>query len=213
MDGTNFTRCTKLFQSFVIQPGDTFRYLKYLSEVNKSTLNISLPWISFGAIDFLDEYLKHKNCKVLELGGGGSTLFFAKRAESVTCLESDENWFSDISVYIKNLGVTNTSIICKTYDKYDPEGFERSLFFKELEELDSQLYDIIFIDNMDENDFYRPKCFGVLEKKIKKGGIIIVDDSWRYKGLRKVSLAKSYSVFESKGPARIGVTSTDVYFY
>lgn len=38
-------------------------------------------------------------------------------------------------------------------------------------------------------------------------------DSWRYRELRAQHRAHRLEVFESVGPARFGVTSTDVYFF
>ena len=56
-------------------------------------------------------------------------------------------------------------------------------------------------------------CFERAENQIKPGGIIVIDDSWRYPGLRKKNRAKEFREFRSVGPCRPGVTSTDVYFY
>ena len=44
-------------------------------------------------------------------------------------------------------------------------------------------------------------------------GIVVVDDSWRYPGLRRNHRAKELKIFQSVGPCRPGVTSTDVFFY
>jgi hypothetical protein len=51
------------------------------------------------------------------------------------------------------------------------------------------------------------------EKSIKKGGIIILDDSWRYDQVRSRNSAKKHVVLKSTGPCRYGVTSTDIFFY
>jgi len=51
-------------------------------------------------------------------------------------------------------------------------------------------------------------------KQIAPGGIIVVDDSWRYPELPAgESRARCQQVFESVGPGRFGVTSTEVVFY
>ena len=47
----------------------------------------------------------------------------------------------------------------------------------------------------------------------EKFDVIVVDDSWRYPTLRKKNRARDLKVFESVGPCRPGVTSTDIYFY
>lgn len=51
------------------------------------------------------------------------------------------------------------------------------------------------------------------QKWINQGGIIIVDDSWRYPEIVKHSKAQSILSFESVGPSRMGVTSTDIHLY
>ena len=48
---------------------------------------------------------------------------------------------------------------------------------------------------------------------IKPGGIIVVDDSWRYPKLRQENRAQKHRIFQSVGPCRPGVTSTDIFFY
>ena len=61
----------------------------------------------------------------------------------------------------------------------------------------------------------RADCFKRAESNITPGGIIVVDDSWfpDCAALRNSNRAKRVRMFESTGPCRIGVTSTDVYFY
>jgi hypothetical protein len=41
----------------------------------------------------------------------------------------------------------------------------------------------------------------------------VLDDSWRYDPVRAEHHAKRFEAFQSVGPGRPGVTSTDVYFY
>jgi len=75
--------------------------------------------------------------------------------------------------------------------------------------------DVILIDGLEDWSKYnlRPICFAIAETRVKQGGIIILDDSWRYTHLRQKNSAVRVQVFESPGPARPRVTSTDVYFY
>ena len=51
------------------------------------------------------------------------------------------------------------------------------------------------------------------EECVAPGGIIVVDDSWRYRQLRDSARAGEVQIFESVGPGRFGVTSTDVFLY
>ena len=69
------------------------------------------------------------------------------------------------------------------------------------------------VDGTEEETVVRPRCFALAETRIKTGGIIIVDDSWRYPELRAHNHASSWREFRSTGPCRPGVTSTDIFFY
>jgi predicted O-methyltransferase YrrM len=59
----------------------------------------------------------------------------------------------------------------------------------------------------------RPVCFARAERQVRPGGIIVVDDSWRYPALRQANRARHFRDFQSVGPFRPGVTSTDIFFY
>jgi spermidine synthase len=74
-------------------------------------------------------------------------------------------------------------------------------------------FDVIVVDGSEEWTRIRPVCFEKAQEHIKPGGIIVVDDSWRYSEIRERHRAKSFRVFQSVGPCRPGVTSTDIYFY
>ena len=74
-------------------------------------------------------------------------------------------------------------------------------------------FDIVVVDGSEEWTQVRPVCFQYAENFVRKGGIIVVDDSWRYPVLRRENKAKRYQVFQSVGPCRPGVTSTDIFFY
>lgn len=79
-------------------------------------------------------------------------------------------------------------------------------------------YDLIAIDGEDHFGpdstwSARVECFEKAQDYIETKGLIVVDDSWRYPEIEKLSNATTYLRFESLGAARKGVTSTDIYFY
>jgi hypothetical protein len=75
---------------------DLPRYDRFLG--GKGTLEIGYPWLSVGAIVALEQVIFRVDGvnlppkRVLELGSGGSTIFFAKRAEHVVSIETDRGW-------------------------------------------------------------------------------------------------------------------------
>jgi hypothetical protein len=168
------------------------------------------PWFSYAANDFLESYLK-PNMQIFEWGAGNSTLFFAQRCASVHSIENQDDWYQYLQKELLSNGISNVEVLmCKTCGS-TLEEFEQSSYFNAIGD---DFYDVIVVDGYDAAPFaLRPCCFYRAEKNIKAGGVIVVDDSWRYKQLRSANSAKSIRVFESVGPARLGVTSTDFYFY
>ena len=86
-----------------------------------------------------------------------------------------------------------------------PENFKHSDYFNSLD----KKYDLIAIDGEDHlalipagrlvSNALKAQGF------INPNGLIIVDDSWRYPEIGKLSRASSNKKFESLGPARRGV--------
>lgn len=74
----------------------------------KKTLEIGYPWLTPGAIMAL-ELLLTKDFKVLELGSGGSTVFWARRCKSVRSFETDPEWANKVRPSVEKYG--NTSLI------------------------------------------------------------------------------------------------------
>ena len=58
-----------------------------------------VPWLTEGAIEFLEQYLtEHPSAKILEFGTGASTIWFAKRTPNLYSIEHDPSWFTLINV-------------------------------------------------------------------------------------------------------------------
>lgn len=209
MQGTNAQRVFRLMNNLIAQPNYLPFYLKNSVFSKKEPLELELPWISLAAINFLRGYLNNKH-EVLELGGGGSTIFFAKYAKSVHCLESYEEWTNKIMAKIEKLSLKNAIIKTLPYDITSEKKFLSSEYFREITQ---NKFDVILVDNYEDSIPLRPACFYAAEKSINPGGIIVLDDSWRYTDIRKKNSAKKYKIFKSVGPSRYGVTSTDIYFY
>ena len=211
MDGTKATRWLRLARSFATHPDYIPRYLRDRAPERSSLLEIQLPWISYGAIDFLDGYLK-PDMTVYEYGSGGSTLFFASRVARVTSTEHEPLWYSRVQTKLQANSVTNVNLQLLEWDLSQMADFENSHYVQSLRDTEA---DVILIDGLEDCSTYhrRPICFALAETQIKQGGIILLDDSWRYRHLRQKNSAVRVKVFESAGPARTGATSTDVYFY
>lgn len=175
----------------------------------RTPVDLELPWFSYAAIDFLDDYLQPE-MRVVEYGSGGSTLFFARRAQSVLSIEDNPHWFEVVCSRLKEKDIKNAHLKLCCFDFKNPVGFEESEYLRAMPE---ESFDVISIDGSEEWTQVRPACFRRAEERIRRGGIIVVDDSWRYPGLRETHHARWCRTFQSVGPCRPGVTSTDVFFY
>ncbi|PPD49810.1 MAG: hypothetical protein CTY16_03045 [Methylobacter sp.] len=175
----------------------------------KQPIDYELPWYSFAAIDILSQII-NKNTVIFEYGGGGSTVFFAKLAKRVICVESSDAWADKIETVLDNQNITNVEILRHPFDFLDKKSFMQSNFLNCVENFEADIY---VIDGYEEGIQLRPYCFERVEKKIKEGNIIVLDDSWRYDSIRNNNKAKMNLICQSVGPCRYGVTSTDVFYY
>lgn len=80
---------------------------------------LPIPWFTFSAIDFL-ETINLRGMKVLEVGGGFSTLYWARRGLTGHTLECDPNWCSLLKS-TQNEGGFQNSIELIQIDSCDEE--------------------------------------------------------------------------------------------
>jgi len=209
MHGTVPQKIGRVIADLITHPQYVPRCLSHNLINGHTPLDLEIPWFSYAAIDFLDEFLK-PHMTVCEYGSGGSTLFFASLAKSVWSIEDNSKWFESVSGRLREKGIQNVTLKLHPFDFKNPVAFEKSEY---LHAMPDQKFDIIVVDGSEEWTQVRPICFQKAEARVNPGGIIVVDDSWRYKSIRQNHHAKSYRIFQSVGPCRPGVTSTDVFFY
>ncbi|HEV2392295.1 MAG TPA: class I SAM-dependent methyltransferase [Verrucomicrobiae bacterium] len=209
MHGTVPQKIGRVFTNLLLHPQYISRCLSHNLSKEKTPLDLEIPWFSYAAIDFLETFLE-PHMSVCEYGSGGSTMFFARRVKSVFSIEDNPKWFELVSRRLREKSIHNAQLNLYPFDFKNPGGFEHSSYLHAIPE---ERFDVVVIDGSEEWTQVRPICFEKAEGRVKHGGIIVVDDSWRYPGLREKNQARSCQVFESVGPCRPGVTSTDVFFY
>ncbi len=209
MHGTVPKKIGRVITNLLLHPQYISRCIAHNVIKGKTPLDLELPWFPYAAIDFLDRFVE-PHMTVCEYGSGGSTLFFARRVKSVFSIEDNPHWFELVSTRLKQEHLTNVSLNLHPFDFKKPVGFENSSYLKAIPD---EKFDVIVIDGSEEWTQVRPICFEKAQTHVKKGGLIVVDDSWRYPVLRQKHHARSHRVFQSVGPCRPGVTSTDIFFY
>lgn len=120
-----------------------------------------LPWIPYAATKLLAERLR-PDAKVLEIGGGGSTVWLARHAGHVTTFEANENWVKQVGVMLKERNLTNVDL------RFE---WERDRMCNFSEWPDGSL-DLVFVDGGP-----RQLCVEAGLRKIKPGGWLYLDNS------------------------------------
>jgi len=154
-----------------------------------------IPWFSYSAIEYLDSLDLSKK-DVFEFGTGNSTVYWAKNARSVAGIENNESWLS----YVKNqtLKFKNVKL---TFEK------NKNQYANALSKL-KRKFDIIIIDG--EN---RQECVNIAIKQLKRGGLIILDNSdWYPKTCRSLhNIGFTEINFSGFGPINPYCTTTSFF--
>lgn len=129
-----------------------------------------VPWLNITVIAFLQKIIT-KDFRILELGAGASTAWFAKRAEYVLSYESNKEWFDNVIEELKKAGLKNCKLI---FDPTYPKNGIRDLRGQ---------FDLILIDGRG-----RVKNAAVTMAHVKPGGYLMLDDSQRgrYNAIREL---------------------------
>jgi hypothetical protein len=126
-----------------------------------------IPWYTFPCIDFLT-HRSFKGKKVLEFGGGQSTLWWAERAEQVITFEGNKEWYekirggmpANVKLYLVSEETASSCLL----------GIESVLG-----EGKHEKFDIIIIDGL-----HRNQLISVAKSLLAPSGVIICDDAEEY---------------------------------
>ena len=122
--------------------------------------------------------------RVLELGSGWSTLWFAGLGSiRVDSLEHDHGWYHDVNDALEEYRL-KASVSLEDENNFPlvVEGFPDNSF------------DLVLIDCVDSQ---RLPCLIAAQSKVKPGGYIVLDDSHWDPGPGKADLSKAFSILAS----------------
>lgn len=161
-------------------------------KANRNSVVDEMPWINFPACEYLEKNLRPEY-KVFEYGGGGSTLFFCKNVAEVTTVEDNETWFATLTKIISQKGYKNWNgefIVPEPVEgnsRRSPENpmdfaskargkeglsFER--YARSIDRFPEAYFDLILVDGR-----ARPSCIQQALPHLKKGGLLVVDNTER----------------------------------
>lgn len=172
--------------------------MKYSRKIPTITLDNKIPWLTYLAIDWLEKNLR-KEMVVFEWGSGGSTLFFAKRADRVVSIEHDELWHTNMMKILENEKASNCECLLVMKSGKGVEAVDDAVIFKDYYQAISKYpdnhFDIVVIDGKARNE-----CAEASKYKVKSGGIIIFDNSERKLYKTGLDIFKDWHKKEFYGP-------------
>lgn len=183
----------------------------------KDLVQEKVPWLVFSFTRWLSSRIDSR-MDIFEWGSGGSTLFFAEKAKSIISVEYNSNWAEKIKNQAFREKYNNVSLIFMPPDNFREGGYggnqdvevyspeSKSLFIgkifieyaKTILNYPDSSFDIILVDGE-----ARKGCLIHSMPKIKKGGMIILDDSECaiYKEVIEMFKSPEWKVLSFFGPA------------
>lgn len=135
------------------------------------------PWLTPDSVRIIEDLLK-KDDFFLEFGSGQSTKWFANRVKKIISIESDIKWYQKISSDLKNYKNLNY-IFAKNKKEYN----------EILKKVDNESVDVCLVDGD-----HRIDCLLKVLNKIKKGGLLILDNAETFLPIKwkSISFQDSY---------------------
>jgi hypothetical protein len=124
-----------------------------------------IPWLPYSCTIFLQQIVS-KNATVLELGGGGSTLWWLSRGNKVMTLETENDWASELSDLISSEGLQGNWEL-KRVKSLDADSIRAAL--------SNNTFDVVINDGHGT----RSNFIDELDACVNSNGIIVWDNSDR----------------------------------
>src|SRR3989339_2290400 len=137
------------------------------------------PWITIDMIKILENFLKPSDIG-FEFGSGSSSVWLAKKTQYLTTVENDPGWTKKVQELILRNGLTEKIRLVEVAK--NPKDY-----IAPVRDIQNESLDYGFVDG-----FYRDECILALVPKIKRGGVLIVDNVDNYFPRNKISRSIRY---------------------
>jgi len=132
----------------------------------------ALPWYTYPCIHLL-EFRDFGGKRVLEFGGGQSTLWWAARAERVVTIEEDAEWYGELGKHLPG------NVELHLVPSQDGRDFLRGSYLAGVTALVAEAgeaFDVVVIDGY----HFRGELVGIALGCLAEDGAVICDDSEGY---------------------------------
>lgn len=178
-----------------------------------------LPWLPFQAIERL-VHLSTRSARVFEYGAGGSTIFFSNRVAELVSVEHDRGWY-EATKKAMEVRATGSGFLwrpllveprpiapgaplpspedLRSYGSSGEAFREHSFqdYVRTIDRFGDAYFDLILIDGRS-----RPSCFLHAIRKVRPGGMIVLDNAERpsYRAVETLARESRFKVSEVWGP-------------
>ncbi|SIT27803.1 hypothetical protein SAMN02744133_112135 [Thalassospira xiamenensis M-5 = DSM 17429] len=189
----NFWGRTKLYSLFSLRNKGYLLEMGWF-ESRKKGMPINaegnpIPWITYPCLKFLEDRLP-SGISVFEYGTGGSTLWWADRAEKVVTCEHDSVWYDRLSASLPANVKSNLVAL-----EYGGDYCKKVLEYVDC-------FDVIFIDGRD-----RVNCVKNSLSALSRDGVLILDNSdvSEYEEALTFLAEKGFKRIDFPGPGPINI--------
>lgn len=161
-----------------------FHYVRSLLAIHDiaDMIGLDVPWWTYSSIDYLKAYLEkcEHPINVFEWGSGASTIWLAKRVDSVVTVDHDAKWHAIIQPFLNDypnvvslLKEPEQLLVDEKYSSQKIPGVNFKSYVTAITEYSAK-FDIVVIDGR-----ARSACLKTALLYLKKGGLIVFDNSNR----------------------------------
>jgi predicted O-methyltransferase YrrM len=152
-----------------------------------------MPWMAEAAVRFISSACR-PDSRVFEFGSGASTLFFSSRVSEVCSVEHNPDWYKAMKEEISGKGISNVTLHLKPGQPAESgqvagpaeDPLQYSSVFEAYNKVHFRDY-AAMIDHWPEESFdlivvdgrARPSCLLHAWPRLKKGGLLVLDNSDR----------------------------------
>ena len=198
------------FTAFLTPLSFSLRSGHFYSSFKRSAVDTNLkpiPWYTYPSINFL-ETRSFSDKKILEFGGGQSSIWWGLRAQKVVTFEGNDPIFSPSHEWSKKLQKLLPSNVELHEVSMESSDTCQNEVLSILEGKPYTEYDVIIIDGL-----YRSHMVSIALKYLSKEGIIVVDNAEGYElfdGFKDSDLSKVE--FYGYSPGVYLKSCTAIYF-
>lgn len=132
------------------------------------------PWLTASAVIMLGEFLRPSDVG-MEWGSGRSTLWFGKRVKHLRSVEASPEWYARVQEWLHANSVTSVdhrNVPCELREVDEPAAHP---YADAVNDIADESLDFALVDG-----HIRLTCMRAVLPKLKRGGLLILDNANRY---------------------------------